>query len=235
MKKFPQSLHEHLKHYVYAYVDSAERKIFYVGMGQKDRLFNLDRSPGQPRVHAKIKELFEKGYDPEIHLLRWGLDQRTAEIVESTVIDALGIQNLTNTIRSTEAKQYGRMHTRTVLATLSPNENEIVAPAIMLWPDISFNYSFTEQELYDITRQNWQVGEMRNKVKLAFSVIDDMIWEVYQVEKWVQRENLNWDFVGRVADEAVRNKYLNIDVRKYYKGYKKSFRYFNVKRGYAPA
>lgn len=243
MKRFPKIMHPFLGYYLYAYVDPTNRKIFYIGMGQKDRIFNLDRNSCQSKVHEKIEEILIAGLEPELQLLRWGMKEwlsprRAAKVVEETLIDTIGIENLTNTMRSTEAKYFGRMSPRALLANFSPNKSEITHPSIMFWANVNFNYSLTPQELYDSTRQNWNIGEMKNKAEIAFCIIDDIIWEVYQIEKWVQRENLNWDFEGRIADAEIRNKYLNIDVRKDYAPHvyipTKSFRYLNIKRGKTP-
>lgn len=240
MKRFPKIIHPFLAYYLYAYVNPTDRKIFYIGMGQKDRIFNIDRDSSQYKVYEKIEEILKAGHAPELHLLRWGLKKwlspvEVAKVVEETLIDTIGIENLTNTIRSTESKFFGRMSPRALVASLSSNNSEITHPSIMFWANVNFNYSLSPQELYDSTRQNWDIGEMRNKAEIAFCIIDGIIWEVYQIEKWVQRKDSNWDFEGRIADVEIRTKYLNLAVRRDYSPHvsipTKSFRYLNIKRG----
>jgi hypothetical protein len=87
------------------------------------------------------------------------------------------------------------------------------------------------EELYQVTRSMWRLNpERANRARYAFAVYQGVIKEVYEIEQWMpateatrrfwrERENLQGDdfgethdgrseFVGEVAPEAVRKKYV---------------------------
>jgi hypothetical protein len=67
------------------------------------------------------------------------------------------------------------------------------------------------------------VGDRRaEKVKYAFAVFEGIVHEVYEIEKWfpagstfTTRTDLGggsrdrWEFVGRLAPRAIRNRYVD--------------------------
>lgn len=83
-------------------------------------------------------------------------------------------------------------------------------------------------DLYESTRGIWVVGERRNKAKFAMAVYAGIIREIYQIESWhpagttnyvtrsqtelAVQNNKRWEFVGHVALEPYRTKYLGVSV-----------------------
>jgi serine/threonine protein kinase len=87
------------------------------------------------------------------------------------------------------------------------------------------------EELYQVTRSMWRLNlERANRARYAFAVYQSVIKEVYEIEQWMpateatrrfwrERENLQGEdfgethdgrseFVGEVAPEAIRQKYV---------------------------
>lgn len=75
--------------------------------------------------------------------------------------------------------------------------------------------------LYEATRGVWRLGDRRKGAKLGFTVYGREIIEVYTIDEWLPAGTLpyrtrpskdfdksRWEFRGRVADEAIRNKYI---------------------------
>ena len=78
-------------------------------------------------------------------------------------------------------------------------------------------------ELYDATRSSWELGERREKAQYAFAVFEGVVREVYRITKWFPggstlnsplgrgacEENGRWEFVGVLAEDEVRRRYIN--------------------------
>ena len=74
-------------------------------------------------------------------------------------------------------------------------------------------------------RGAWKVGQAsRDREQFAFAVFDGIVQEVYQVLDWYPagstfstreytRTEVRWEFVGSIAEEAVRNRYRLRSVR----------------------
>lgn len=93
MKYFNQTVKEALKYYVYALVDPRDKRIFYVGKGTGDRLYqhaeaSLDKTNDSLKL-SKIRDIHNAGLDVEYYILRHNLTEQEAFLVESVVIDLL--------------------------------------------------------------------------------------------------------------------------------------------------
>jgi len=74
------------------------------------------------------------------------------------------------------------------------------------------------RDLYNCTRGTWVVSRRRaNKAHYAFAVYRGVIREVYEVDEWVEAGTTpesygpspgRSEFVGRVTEEEVRDKYV---------------------------
>jgi hypothetical protein len=85
-------------------------------------------------------------------------------------------------------------------------------------------------ELYEATRGVWWVGKDREKAKYAFAVYEGIVREVYQIRQWFpagstfyatrERKDVKyknrWEFVGTVAPDGIRDKYLGTSVGRYF-------------------
>lgn len=76
-------------------------------------------------------------------------------------------------------------------------------------------------DLYEATRAEWRLGKRRIEAEYGFAVSDRKIVEVYAIDAWLPAgtstyqtrdfskfDRSRWEFVGRVADDWVRNKYI---------------------------
>ncbi len=105
---------------------------------------------------------------------------------------------------------------------------KIEEPAILIRINQKFRNEMNQQELYEITRGVWKVGENREKARLAFAVFQGVVKEVYQIDSWhpagtlpyqtrseVNKSN-RWEFEGHLASDDIREKYLNFSVAQYF-------------------
>ncbi len=86
-----------------------------------------------------------------------------------------------------------------------------------------------QDELYDITRGWWVLSLPRaEKIQYAASVVSGIILEVFRIDCWEkakesdrgisEKKNKNrYGFIGNVADDAIRKKYVGKSVAGLYK------------------
>ena len=163
--------------------------------------------------------------------------------LERAAIDLLGFKKLTNAQRGHGADAYGRATADEIRSVLAGERAEIEEAALLIRINRLYDPTMSGQALYDATRGIWVVGERRERADYALAVYESIVKEVYHVAGWYPSgttfnvraigndwlERGRWEFVGRVAEEAVRGKYLHKSVAHYYaNGAQNPITYVNV-------
>lgn len=234
-----------LGHYVYLYVDPRDNRIFYVGKGKGGRaLAHLDK-PSKKAVAKVIRGIRGAGEEPRIEILAHDLPGEEATLrVEAAVIDALGLGNLANQVRGWRGTRLGRAPWSEAVAHYTKRKAIIREPAVLIRINDLYRPGMTPGELYDATRSAWKVGSQRQKARYAFAVFEGVVREVYRIEAWLpggttfaaqndgrkRRRPGRWEFVGTLAEDSIRKRYLNRYVGDRFKlGNQNPVRYVNVK------
>ena len=231
MAKLPPGVIEKLGYYVYLYVNPFDETIFYVGKRKGNRvLSHLDDKPESRKtdVIQSIRSLNEK---PRIGLLVHGLESEAEALsIESIAISLIGLKPLTNEVRGYGTDIVGRIPLSKLVALYTSKPVEIAEPSILIRISKEYRYDMTDDELYEATRGTWKAGVRREKGKYTFAVFRGSVREVYAIDRWVpagstlyrtrMQNNVRvpgrWEFVGRKAEEAIRAKYLDRSVNKYF-------------------
>ncbi len=232
MKRFSGRAREQLKHYVYLYVDPRDKKPFYVGKGKGNRVFSHETGKGQSAKARKIHELLKLGLTPEKHILRYGLTKAQAFDLESAAIDILGLSQLTNAVRGHDSQKGTWGTAEEIAAMLGGKAAEVRVPGILINVSRAFRAGMSPQELYDATRSAWRIVQSRaENADYAFCVYNKIIREVYTVAAWApggttmrssdtdgrqKRRPKRIEFVGQVAPEVIRRKYIGRSVERYF-------------------
>ena len=204
-----------------------------------------DTDPKENKKIEKLEELRKKKKDPIIEILIHGLDLETAKAIETAAIDLIGINKLTNQKRGDKAEKYGIIEV-TALNSKYQNdileEDDITDNVMLININKLYSSNMTAFELYEATRGYWRVGKTNSdKVKFVLSVYAGMVLEVYEVAGWYDErstmmnsrasetallyeedydeEEMEFDrreFVGRIALDEVRNKYIYKSVASFY-------------------
>lgn len=229
MRKFSSPVIQALNNYVYIYSHPVTNEIFYVGKGRGNRIFShLDEQSDSQKVKY-LADLVLSGLKPNLEILIHGLeDEKTAFRVESSIIDLIGIKNLTNKQSGYKSATFGRMSLKQINALYDKESIEIDETAILIRINQAFRYTMSEIELYDYTRGHWVLNpERANNAKFAFSVYEGIIQEVYEIVNWykagttynirqgnenIKRNELEdletrYEFIGNLASEYIREKY----------------------------
>ena len=171
-----------------------------------------------------------------IEILAHGLDDETALKVEAAAIDLIGVDNLTNIQRGYESGDYGKIEVSKLDARYKCEkfyEEDIHDNVLMIRINKLYRNDMSEHELYEATRGYWHtsIDKARN-VDFVLSEYDGMVLEAYEPLDWfpagstfMEREDatpgvINEDrieFVGRIADDRIRGKYVGKSVNDFFK------------------
>jgi uncharacterized protein len=227
-----------LKSYVYLYIDPRDGRPFYIGKGAGNRLFAHLNDRSESEKTARIAEIRDAGLEPQIDILRYGLSDSEARLVEAAAIDLYGKGNLTNRVAGYHQGSFGHITSQELILMFTARPVEVRHRVMLITINRLYRSGMTELELYEATRGTWVVGEHRNRVEYAFAVYQGIVREVYRIEKWhpagtlsyetrelkVPSKQRRWEFSGHVADD-IRGKYVGFSVGK---GGQNPIRYVNV-------
>jgi len=237
--KFSNSIIDELKYYVYIYSHPETNEIFYIGKGKGNRVFNHLKDPSESHKVQYIEKLKSEGLKPKIEILIHGLDDENIALnVESSVIDLIGIRNLTNKQSGYKSAAFGRMTIDQINALYNKQPVNIDAPVILIRINQAFRFSMTEAELYEYTRGRWKLNPARAaNAKYAFAIYQGVIQEVYEIFDWHKAGSTNstrptneekglntaerlknrFEFTGTIASEAIRKRYRLMSVEHYFR------------------
>jgi len=218
MKEFPQAVCEKIGGYVYVLKDPSTDKIFYIGKGKGNRVFQHILGAITSTSQSDKLDLIRKiGADKVQHyILRHGLTEEQSLEIESACIDILGLDNLTNTVKGHGTWERGLKTVDEVVQHYDAKVIAITEPTVIININRLYKRFMTPQQLYDATRSKWKMGVKRNQAKYAVASYRGLVREVYRVDSWSAVEN-RWEFTGQVAEPAVRDKYINQSLDNYVK------------------
>ena len=172
-----------LKSYVYIYSDPRNGKPFYIGKGKGNRLFSHIQDKSDTQKVALIAEIYASGLEPQIEILRYGLSDSEAHLVEAAAIDLIGKAMLTNRMAGHHEGSSGRITSQRVISMLTAKKIKVNHKAILITINKLYRSDMSPEELYEVTRGIWRVGEInRNKVEYAISLYQGIVLEVYRIE-----------------------------------------------------
>lgn len=234
LRSLKPGMAEKLGYYVYLYVDPRDGKVFYIGKGKGERcLDHLFEDDDHPKV-KRIREIFAAGLEPRIEMLAHGLrTEQEAYNIEAAAIGLLGLENLTNRAVGKDSLRFGRKGLSELEGYYAAKPVKITDPVILIRVNQLYRHGMRAEELYEITRGVWKLDfERASAMKYVFAVYEGVVREVYEVEKWQAAQISGYiirtdllpadakgriEFVGKVAAEDIRQKYLLGDVTAYTK------------------
>ena len=238
MDKFLTKTKEELKHYVYVLIDPRDNKIFYVGKGQDDRVFEHAKNAlviqDKSDKLDTIRDIIKNGQKVKHYIIRHGLkDSETAFIVESVLIDFLTFKDFSEVakIANIVAGHYSfdrgikTVEEIGLLYDCKPIEKfEHNVLAI----NINGQYEKKKNEedgIYQATRASWVLEPNKaNNVDYIFSEYHNIVREIFvPIPKnngdwnWIQenplennRRKFRYAFEGEICiNEKIRELYLN--------------------------
>lgn len=215
--------------YVCAYIDPRDESVFYIGKGvgkrATDHLFDKSESKKVARINSMLAAGFEPRIDIVAHQLR---DDFESSRVEAALIELIGVNQLTNLVRGRFSTDYPRRPLTDFIMEHAPRLVNVTDPALLIRINRQFKYRMSAEALYESTRGIWVVGERRNRARFAMAVYAGVVREVYEIESWhragtttyatrlqaelAKQKSKRWEFVGHVALEPERSRYVGRSV-----------------------
>jgi len=188
INEFPRSVIEKLDYYVYLLTDPTTNKVFYIGKGTGNRIFDhinsAISSPLESDKLDKIRSIQLEGLQIQHSIIRHSLTEKEAFEVEAALIDFIDIRELTNVVLGHDSDSRGLMSIGDIISKYLVPEIEIIEPVVLITVNRLFRRNMNDDELYEITRGNWVTGKRRSKAKYAFCVYNGTVRQVYEIQRW---------------------------------------------------
>jgi len=210
--KFSAEVKSQIKHYVYRLIDPRNGNTFYVGKGQKNRVFD----------HVKAELTFERDEDATttkidtiksirnaglkvIHIIhRHGMEEEVALEVEAALIDAY--PGLSNEKRGYRSNDYGPMNVQQIQSLYGTEAIEKITEKVIIIKIRQDVVDEKDGDIYNAVRSCWKLCEDNaKKTDYVFAVVDGLVKEVYENIKW----NKNSECTDRL--EFVGNRSLELE------------------------
>jgi len=253
INKFNQQTIESLAYYVYALVDPRDNRIFYIGKGKGNRIFQhaknaLDDSDQSLKLDI-IRSILSEGKQVALYILRHNLTEDTAYVVESVLIDLLTYNkfNKTNILANIVAGHHqwdeGIKDVDEIDALYNCMKIEVNRRDTLLL--VSLNKSFNQAkadgvyrriDIYEATRKYWKIGKNApQEIKYVLGVYKGVVRSVIEVTSWqwtdvaddgTRFKSNRCIFEGKLLNDSA---YLNKDVSDYPFGSGGAVRYIRDK------
>lgn len=227
-----------LQSYVYVYIDPRNNEPFYIGKGKGSRATSHLNDQSDSAKVKRIDQIRKSNKEPIIEILRYGLTDTEACLVEAAAIDLLGKSKLANRVSGHHEQSYGRIKLQELLDLLAAKPIEVQHKAVLITINKMYRSDMTDLELYEATRGIWRIGERRNKAEYVMAVYQGVVRQVYRIQQWHPAGTLpyktrdasdfkgsgRWEFEGEIADE-ICERYVGRSVGK---GSQNPIRYANI-------
>lgn len=182
------------EYYVYGLIDPRNKRIFYIGKGRGNRVFEHERECLNNANSEKLKlqtisEIKNAGLEVEKVIINFNLSEEEAFAAEASLINAfnyIGNMNLTNIIaghHSAEALSVERFEK--IYGATELDVKDIKHRILVIKINRLYQRNMDEKALYDTVRGIWKVSKEKIKcIEYVFGVYNSLIVAVYKPSAW---------------------------------------------------
>lgn len=255
MFEFSQKTKEELQSYVYALIDPRDNRIFYIGKGNTNRIFSHENEATwnlrETQKLEMIRSINNAGLKVNHYIIRHGLEDKEAFLLESVFIDFLTFKDFADISKITNIASGHYSFDRGIKTVeeceLLYNCEELKRQDIqhnILVININKTYDgnrkrknsnpvYNRPNIYEATRGWWVLDKNRaQNSEYVLAEYRGIVRAVFKPQIWLQdienRGEKRWGFEGfEVVDEEILNLYLNKEVPKL-QGTANPIRYFSM-------
>jgi len=231
LKSFSKLTKDRLDNYVYALVGPDNNEVFYVGRGKDNRGFQhlKNKAKSESEKTKIIAGIRARGKEPRLDIIRYGLNEKTAIEVESAIIDTIGLDKLSNSIRGKDTSK-GRTKAEDLNIQLGGKHLNIedINDNVILF--FCHNSLAKNNDIYDSTRQFWPLSQTRITkrnvngelyYKYALTMKGCTVIEVFEILQWypagstvssrkfIDDKKKRWEFIGSYPEKKIQKYYKN--------------------------
>ena len=201
---------------MYCLVDPRTNKIFYIGKGQENRVFNhaydaLNENLSSLKLDI-IREIRKEGKNVSNYIIRHGLSEDEALLVESILIDLLtysqfNTESILTNIQSGHnqwdkgIKTIEEINLLYDCAEINPSPNDR-----FVCININKTYNNGEREnIYEATRKYWKMnGERAKSATYVLSLYRGIVIAVFKPTRWYLSKEYEgrWEFEGKEIEDS---------------------------------
>lgn len=214
---FDEKTKQHLNSYVYMLLTPSGEP-FYIGKGKNNRVFDhasgrIEDMGGSEKLDT-IRRILNAGQDVRHVILKHGIEEAEAFLVESALIDTLSYLgfDLKNAVSGHHAAISGLMTAGEIIRTYNAEPlNEIDSNCVIININQKYRRGIAPENIYEATRGWWVIAKWRTRnVRYALSVYRGLVVEIFKIIEWIpDSDNRRWSFTGEVAEAEIRTKYIN--------------------------
>jgi len=232
--------------YVYLLIDPRTNKIFYIGKGCGNRVFEhlqcaIETNAKNEKL-STIRDILNNGLNVKYYIVRSNLTQETAYEIESTLIDLFTYSDfehlaaISNIVSGHDQYSKG-IKTVNEIEQLYCGEHidiDNLKHNLLL---INLNQTYTEAiersiPLYEATCQSWCLGAKQKLKPIDFVLCEykGVVRAVFTFERWVDSTIVSgrYKFIGKdVKDSTILSLYQNRQTPIRKKGHISPLRFFN--------
>jgi uncharacterized protein len=194
IKKFSASSLKALgNYYVYALVDSRYNKIFYIGKGSGQRIFDHENeahnTSNNSRKCRRIREIENEDHKIKKIIVAWDLTEEEAHKIESSLISLVEYENsksLTNEQMGHRPQEIATVEEfEHVYGAKKISEKKLAEKVMIVKLNSSYKEGMSEDAIYAISHGNW-VADIKKaqQADLVFGVYKTIVVGVYKPESW---------------------------------------------------
>lgn len=196
LESFSPYVQEHLGWYVYLLRDPRNNEVFYVGKGNRNRVFAHARDAvalpdsDKPKL-TLIRAIHQAGLQVQTELIRHHIpNEKTAYLVEAAVLDAMASlgQALSNEVGGHHSDLYGWTST-TVAASIyeAPALPDQAEPLVLLKIPQLWTPAMSDSAFHEATRGWWVLANKGFRARYAVAVNHGVTRGVFRIEYWRER------------------------------------------------
>ena len=220
MVRFSRNTIDKIKYYVYGFRYPGTKKYFYIGKGKGNRVFShlhqkIKKGIKDPKFET-INSLKNQG-GPEIDIIRHNLTENEALLLESSLIDVFGVNQITNKVKGIDSNQFGIMSPKNVEANYKGKEFKLNIFAVCFKINKKWRKNISKDELYESIRGTWYLNIKRaQKAKYAIGTCYGIIRGIYEIKNWEVDNSYTpkrYRFNGVESEDL--KKFLGYSMKKY--------------------
>ncbi len=215
--EFSPEVCEKLGYYVYRLVDPRNNETFYVGKGTDNRIFHhakdiVPSSNYKNKTKKRISEIKNAGFDVIQVIQRWGMDEQTAFAVEAALIDYIGVENLTNSVKGHDTDK-GMIDAEELEIQHAAKQFEDYPECVhkfILIKITDYSINLNGGNIYEAVRKSWKINpNIANNYPYVLAVKNGIVRGVYQINRWEKtKDGKRAEFTGKDAPEEIQQIFL---------------------------